>query len=94
MLTRVQSAWDICAMQRRVTACDMDSTADRAAQGREAEQAEPSGRLEAQISYPPWCLAEDGHLKHTFIPTGRGRNYGREKRAGFAPSTVTGAIDG
>lgn len=48
MLTRVQSAWDICAMQRRVTACDMGLTPARAAQGREAEQAEPSGCLGAQ----------------------------------------------
>lgn len=52
MLTRVQSAWDICAMQRRVTACDMGLTPARAAQGREADQAEPSGRLEAQNFLP------------------------------------------
>lgn len=47
VLTGVQSAWYIHAMQRRVTAHDMGLTPYRAAQGREAEQARPSGRLEA-----------------------------------------------
>ena len=52
MLTRVQSAWDIHAMQRRVTAHDMGLTPARAAQDREAEQAGPSRRLEAQNFLP------------------------------------------
>lgn len=94
MLTGVQSAWDIGAALRRVTACDTGLTPARAVQGRDAEQAGASGHLRHSISYPPRCLAEDGDLKHILIPTGRGRNYGREKRAGFALSSVAGAIDG
>lgn len=42
VLIRVQSTWDICAVQKGVTACDMGLAPAK------AEQAGPSGCLEAQ----------------------------------------------
>lgn len=50
--TRVQSTWDTWAMQKGVTAWDMGLTPARAAQDRAAEQAGPSGCLEAQHFLP------------------------------------------
>lgn len=83
---RAQSTWDICALQKAVTAWDRGLTAARAAQGRAAQQAGHN------ISYPP-CLAEDGHLNHILVPRGRRITHGKGERGGFAPSTVPGAVD-
>lgn len=52
VLTRVQSTWDICAMQKGVTAWDVGLTPATAAQGRAAEQAGPSECLEEQHFLP------------------------------------------
>lgn len=45
-------------------------------------QGSTAGRAQCwrhNISYPPWCLAEDGHLNHILVPRGRRINHGRGK---------------